>query len=294
MLLPTPTHSVSGFSSGGSLAVNHFVAYSSAVTGVGVLGGSPYGCGSLPDALNVCSGMNDDGVTENKSIPWGHYIDLCDDYTRKRAASNAIAPLTSLKGKRGYLFSGTLDNIVFTPVMQTLAAQLEAFNVTVQRRFDVPAEHAWVVDNETCSRPGVKVPHACCGTKDEEDKWPPDCPLPPAYEPLEGGCCGTCGDGAPGSKWWWPDLVFCQNVDLSGEMLRFLIPAMNLSRAPVVAANLMKLNQSALLPTGWSAERALLDSDGFVYVPERCLKSESQACHVHVHYHPCDGTALDR
>ena len=52
-----------------------------------------------------------------------------------------------------------------------MAAQLGAFGAVVKRRFDVPAEHAWVVDSETCNRPGVAVPHACCGNKSKEDKW---------------------------------------------------------------------------------------------------------------------------
>ena len=282
-------HSVSGFSSGGSLAVNHMFAYGTSVTGVGVLGGSPYGCGALPDASYVCSGMNDDGKTENRSIPWEQYVERCNAYAHNRAASDDIDPLTTLAAKRAYLFSGTLDDVVFTPVMQALAAQLGAFGAVVKRRFDVPAEHAWVVDSETCNRPGVAVPHACCGNKSKEDKWPPDCPLPPAYEPLAGGCCGLCGAGAPGSGWWWPDLVYCGGVDLSGEMLRFMLPHRRWLKAPVTAANLVRLNQSGLLPAGWSAERALLDSAGFMYVPQRC-RTAAGACLVHVHYHPCDGS----
>ena len=43
-----PRHSVSGQSAGGSMSIQHLVAFSSKVDGCAIAAGSPYGCGSLP------------------------------------------------------------------------------------------------------------------------------------------------------------------------------------------------------------------------------------------------------
>lgn len=51
-------HTVSGVSSGGGAAANHFVAFSRSVIGVGIIAGNPYGCGApgvLPDPAKSCS-----------------------------------------------------------------------------------------------------------------------------------------------------------------------------------------------------------------------------------------------
>lgn len=158
-------HTVSGFSSGGSLAVNHLVAFSSVVSGAGVLGGSPYGCNALPDAVNVCSGMGADGVHRNESIPWDAYTDLCAEYAAKREARGAIDQLAGLRGRQVFLFSGTADSVVFQPVMVAVQAQLSRWGANVTARFDLPSEHAWIVDRRTCAHPGQTELPRCCGGK---------------------------------------------------------------------------------------------------------------------------------
>ena len=289
----TPPHTVSGFSAGGSLAINHLFAFSSRVEGAGVLGGSPFGCSTLPDYDNTCSGMNDDGITQNFSIPWDDYVPLCNAYARRRATASAIDPLAYLANKRVYLFSGTRDNIVYQPVMRAVEAQLRnaTINAAVLSRFEVATEHAWVVDPgpDTCASPGRAVPGACCGAKAFTEGT---CPPMSSFEPLRGGCCGTCAAGAAplsGDRWWWPPINGCAGVDVSGEMLHYLLPSMDLRRKPPQLSNLIRVNQSALLPAGWDAASALVDSVGFVYMPRQCANATSR-CAVHVHYHPCDSS----
>ena len=79
-----PSHSVSGYSAGGSAAVNHLVAFSKVVLGIGVLGAAPYGCNILPDCGDTCSGMDSSGA-ENTSIPWHRCFPL--------ASTASTAPL---------------------------------------------------------------------------------------------------------------------------------------------------------------------------------------------------------
>ena len=70
-----PAHSVSGFSAGASAALNHLVAYSDVVTGLGIVGGSMYGCNTVPNATFACSGYVSNGAhLENTSIPLVHTV----------------------------------------------------------------------------------------------------------------------------------------------------------------------------------------------------------------------------
>jgi hypothetical protein len=114
---PLPPHSVSGFSAGASAAINHLVAFSSAVQGIGIVGGSPYGCNIVPNSGYSCSGFAvADRVggkhLENKSIPWDSWLKtLCRPYLEARAARGLVDPLANLVGKPVYLLSG-LDDVV--------------------------------------------------------------------------------------------------------------------------------------------------------------------------------------
>lgn len=44
-------------SGGATMAVNHLVAFADLVQGLGIIGGSPYGCCTVPDCGNSCSGF---------------------------------------------------------------------------------------------------------------------------------------------------------------------------------------------------------------------------------------------
>ena len=103
-----PPHSVSGFSAGASAALNHLVAHSDVVTGLGIVGGSMYGCNTVPNATFACSGYVSNGAhLENTSIPWAQYVaHVRGGYLEKRAARGAIAPLHHLVKKPVFLFSG--------------------------------------------------------------------------------------------------------------------------------------------------------------------------------------------
>lgn len=96
-------HTVSGFSSGATLAVNHGVAFAASVRGIGVLGGSPYGCNILPNGADgdftTCSYWTGN-IT--RSADW---LSRCDAYLKERAARGVIDSLEHLKDKPVYLFS---------------------------------------------------------------------------------------------------------------------------------------------------------------------------------------------
>ena len=291
-----PRHSVSGFSAGASIALNHCVAYADVVDGVGIIGGSPYGCNTVPDSFNSCSGYASHPPNvhlENTSIPWNQWVDdIRRGYLNQRAASERIAALSNLVDKPVFLFSGLDDVYVYQSVMRAVADQFRNLSARVKTEFDYYAAHAWVVDRETCAHAGVQeARNECCGFKNGSTA----CPLPPhnrGVSPL--GCCGKCSSGdeddrtnttVPKSAGWRPPINSC-DYDLAGTILRWILGAANVeprarggaskgaAGGAVEPSNLIAVQQAQFLPNGSSLRSALLDDTGFVYVPSRCRATQ--------------------
>jgi len=299
-----PAHSVSGFSAGASAALNHLIAYSDVVTGLGIVGGSMYGCNTVPNATFACSGYVSDGAhLENTSIPWAQYVaHVRGGYLEKRAARGAIAPLHHLVNKPVFLFSGRDDVWVYQSVMRAVAAQMRNLSANVRTKFDIYAAHAWIVDAETCAAPGETHGDACCGWKNASTTCAPP---PHAAPPQPRGCCGRCNYGDKDDRslpsmtdGWRPPINSC-DFDLSGEVLRWIYGAEAVRpRAAVVAAHLIEVKQAQFLPAGWTPAKALVEKTGLVYIPAGCRAADSdddgprysRNCSVHVHYHNCGGS----
>ena len=290
---PTLRYSLSGFSSGGSMAVVHLFAFSSEIEGVGLVGASPYGCQILPDCADTCSGWQSNSSSENTSIPWADYLDACRDYAGARAQQGLIDPLTTLSGVPAYLFSGTADSTVFPSVMRAVRTQLQQqFRLNVSAEYSLAAQHAWIAGPESCVLPNHPDPDAtrCCGTKGKVN-----CPLRPHAGGVlhAGGCCGACGDPS-----WTPPVNRCGNYSLNARMFQWFYPGRRLlaegMEAPrASAANLLPVNQSRYFPERVNGTAAGLDDVAFVYAPARCWRSRRRTlspCPVHVHYHCCGCT----
>ena len=142
------------------MAMMHFVAYSKRVLGVGVIAGAPYGCQILPDARTTCSKP---AVPQ----PWNVYLEQCYEYIERRASQGVIDPIKHMVGKPAYIYSGLHDTIVAREVMQAVDTQLRNLtrNVSVLTRFDIPSEHAFIVDNVTCPTPNLEHDNPYCGPK---------------------------------------------------------------------------------------------------------------------------------
>lgn len=126
--------SVSGISSGGYMAVQFGVAYSSIVRGVGAVAGGPYGCAnaSVTTALDVC-------MAGKRPIRVSDLVAL----TKRRAASGAIDPLSGLAGQRVWIFAGNIDSTVVPRVGEALERYYRAFvpAAALTRVSSVRAEH---------------------------------------------------------------------------------------------------------------------------------------------------------
>ena len=107
---------VSGISSGGYMAVQFQVAYSSLVRGAGVVAGGPYYCaqGSVRRALNNCMAAagNDLPPSADETLKT----------VKQLAEAGRIDPLKNLSDDRVWLLAGGNDKIVLPPVMDALDA----------------------------------------------------------------------------------------------------------------------------------------------------------------------------
>jgi poly(3-hydroxybutyrate) depolymerase len=151
--------SVSGISSGGYMAVQFHVAFSSIVQGAGVLAAGPYACAqrSTWTALHNC--MQPDAANPPPNV--ATLIEL----TENAAHAGSIDATTRLHGDRVWLFSGTQDHTVAMPVVDALADYYRHFvgeaNVVYQKA--VKAGHAMITDSygKACSYTGAPFIDNC-------------------------------------------------------------------------------------------------------------------------------------
>ncbi len=131
---------VSGISSGGYMAVQLHVAYSSRFQkGAAVIAAGPYNCaqGAILTALTRCLG--------NAPIP---IADLIAD-TDKFAKEGLIDATGNLSSSRVYIFAGAKDSVV----KQTTSVALQDYYqhylpaANVAYKNDIPSEHAFVTDD---------------------------------------------------------------------------------------------------------------------------------------------------
>ena len=280
-----PAHTVSGFSSGGSLAVAHFLAHSASVSAVGVLGGSPYGCQLLPHAQWACSGKQNGSPAEDTTIPWDLYDRVrYGPYLRARDEAGLIDPLAALRTgppHRAFLFSGLADTTVFQQVMVAVRAQLANLSVAVRAKFDLETAHAFSVDDATCGRPGIGRVGGCCGYRN--GLLATSCAGDVAGVPVVdlrpgGGCCGGCTNGSAvfGGGAWKPPINNC-GYDLAGALLNWVVLGAEPGdssgggggggggggskaavaglkpRGVALESNLLPFAQAAHLPADWNA-----------------------------------------
>ena len=138
--------SVSGLSSGGFMAVQFDVAFSSFVKGAGIVAGGPYYCarGDVQTATSVCS-----------CVPFGCFMPGMIDtpslirITDQNAGRGLIDPVANLARHRIWLFSGTADTAVPPRVMNELDTYYRNYIDPSQIAYEnrIPAEHAQPTDD---------------------------------------------------------------------------------------------------------------------------------------------------
>ena len=132
--------SVSGASSGGYMAVQLHIAYSSSFKqGVGVVAGGPYNCAnnSVLNAIGRCLG--------HLPIPVGELVAT----TNKWARDGLIDATTNLATSKVYLFSSGSDTVVKEATTIALKVYYQNYlpAANIVHKQDVVSEHAFVTDN---------------------------------------------------------------------------------------------------------------------------------------------------
>ena len=138
--IDTSQTTVSGASSGGYMAVQLHVAYSSRFKkGAAVISGGPFNCaeGSVISALTRCFGKS--------SIPVADLVAM----TNQWAKDGAIDATANLAASKVYLFSAANDSVVMEATTTSLQAYYQNFlpATNIVHKKDIPSEHGFVTDN---------------------------------------------------------------------------------------------------------------------------------------------------
>ncbi len=133
--LDVPATYVTGISSGGYMATQLQVAWSSRFAGAGIVSAGPYWCalGTLAVALESCTAYN---------VP----SDLPTLYakTDEYARDGKIDPTAGLARSSTWFFHGTQDPTVVRPVADNLAAYYRHYGTPLTYRDTTAAGHGWI------------------------------------------------------------------------------------------------------------------------------------------------------
>ena len=252
---------VSGLSSGGFFAHQFHIAFSSLVTGAGILAGGPYGCVEVIDnpfwpfkkldktsaAVVACThtlGSRFWGLRPKP--PTANDVHQLIDATYK---DGEIDDPANLANDRVWLFRGELDAVVPEAVAGSLADLYSRLGV------DDAALHVEMGDPDRPVNHGMPV-----DSFSGESRFPPrDCEI---YEV--------------------PFVIEC-GYDAAGLMLRHLYPEtfVDVPEDPHDAGSLHAFDQTAFYEASASAG---LSGVGYIYVPNACRSNE---CRLHVAFHGC-------
>jgi len=147
---------VSGISSGGYMATQFHVTYSSNVSGVGIIAGGPFWCarGEISRALGYC--MSGGGGTDPK---------LINDYVAQSQSNNTIDDTSQLKSDKIWIFHGAKDKIMANSVSRAIKDFYSQFTDTsnIEEVYDVQANHGMptLSNGVQCDTMGGSFLNAC-------------------------------------------------------------------------------------------------------------------------------------
>src|SRR2546421_2796679 len=144
---------VSGFSSGGYMAVQMHVAHSSFVKGAAAIAAGPYYCAqeSLMTAQFNC--MKPTFWSPLPDVAWLHA------QTETFAAARRIDPTANLVAARVWLFSGTQDHTVYRKVVEAAGSYYASYKAQIVFVGDKPAGHAMVTEDRGNTCPVSDAPY---------------------------------------------------------------------------------------------------------------------------------------
>jgi poly(3-hydroxybutyrate) depolymerase len=136
---PRTDVTVSGISSGGAMAAQLHLAFSSEISGSGIVAGPPYYCaqGNVLVATTECL------YGPAQLIPVAKLENQLQSYVQAGSAD----PTSHLKNDPVYIFSGTSDHVVSPAVVKINEQIYSSVGAHIKTNYDVPANHGFVTDN---------------------------------------------------------------------------------------------------------------------------------------------------
>jgi hypothetical protein len=148
--------SVSGVSSGGYIASQFHVAYSSKISGVGILAGGPYWCarGDISRALGYC--MKGGSGTDPK---------LISDYIEHSQNEKTIDAVSNLKNDKVWIFHGAKDIIMANSISRAIKDFYSQYTRVdnIHEIYDIPVNHGLptISNGVKCETIGGSFLNAC-------------------------------------------------------------------------------------------------------------------------------------
>lgn len=166
---------VSGLSSGAFMAGQFAVAFSSIVSGAGIVAGGPYYCAGEPGVYPFISYLNN-AMTECMN-PGEAAVEPPDaqllwDHTEEFSRAGVIDDAANLRRQAIYLFSGTRDETVTTDVVDQTYRYYQLADAQKIRYVDnVPAGHAMITDDSANHACPVTAPPFInnCGIREAQE-----------------------------------------------------------------------------------------------------------------------------
>ena len=255
--------SVSGISSGGYMAQQFHVAFSSTIMGAGIIAGGPYYCaqGNFNTALTQCMGT------------YGSNVQQSVDATIQAFQQGKIDDPSGLKDDKVYMFSGSKDQKVVTAVMDALESYYKDSKIGVKAENikyvkGLPAGHAQIIDryNSTCAANGQ-----CNKCDTSTSPFINDCETEFANQGKEAG----------------------KEADTAGRLLAYFygVPDPNHPMEKLLPGNRttatskpIPFDQTEFI-SGSPAKIGMMPT-GYIYVPKNCGTGAS--CKLHIAFHGCE------
>jgi poly(3-hydroxybutyrate) depolymerase len=262
---------VAGISSGGYMAVQMHVAFSSLFKGAAIYAGGPDGCaqGSLATALTTCEA---DAPPVN--------LAALESVTASWASQGLIDPLANLKGQPVYLWSGTADTTVVQPLMDALQSYYQNFQASVfhyDNNFD--AAHGWESPYGRLSCQELASPYVIqCSSADQTASAGVGSATGVSLTGLSLPGLSPPGLSPPGQS------SGAAPYDSEKVWLTQWFGNLNAKNEGTLKGGVITFDQDEFAPGG-SAAAISMDQTGYAFVPTQC--ASGQQCGLVLALHGC-------
>ena len=142
-----PIITVSGASSGATMATQLHFAFSNEISGCAILAGPPYYCaGNLLTAAACLS-----GPITTVSVP------ALERKLKSYEKAGSIDSLSNIKNDPVYIFTGRFDPIAFPGMVKLNEKLYSLFGANIKTNYDLPATHGFITETfgGSCAIPNL-------------------------------------------------------------------------------------------------------------------------------------------